>query len=109
MAKRGLGNVSMTASFAGPVFNILIGLGFGFLFYFNLSRTSVKPVEISPVTALALVCIAFNGICMIFAGVFNDFHVPRRYGWVPIAVYALYIAGSTVLIATGATLPVLHN
>ena len=109
MAKRGLGNVSMTASFAGPVFNILIGLGFGFLFYFNLSGTSVKPVEISPVTALALVCIAFNGICMIFAGVFNDFHVPRRYGWVPIAVYALYIAGSTVLIATGATLPVLHN
>jgi Ca2+/Na+ antiporter len=29
MARKGLANMAMTACFAGPVFNILIGLGLG--------------------------------------------------------------------------------
>merc|ERR1711865_793757 len=30
MARKGLANMAMTACFAGPVFNILVGLGLGF-------------------------------------------------------------------------------
>jgi Ca2+/Na+ antiporter len=30
MARKGLANVAITACFAGPVFNILVGLGCGF-------------------------------------------------------------------------------
>merc|ERR1719445_1478759 len=30
MAREGLGNMAITACFAGPIFNILIGLGTGF-------------------------------------------------------------------------------
>merc|ERR1719436_1048897 len=61
MAKRGLGNVSMTASFAGPVFNILVGLGFGFLFYFDKKgKGSSTPVSLEKVTAVAFLGVILN-------------------------------------------------
>ena len=45
MAKRGLSNMAMTACFAGPVFNILVALGVGFMQYLSangLSSTTVR-------------------------------------------------------------------
>mmetsp|Transcript_58253 Transcript_58253/g.185585 ORF Transcript_58253/g.185585 Transcript_58253/m.185585 type:complete len:218 (-) Transcript_58253:457-1110(-) len=38
MAKAGMGNMAMTACFAGPVFNMLVGLGFGFWSLLGSSR-----------------------------------------------------------------------
>jgi len=107
MAKRGLGNVSMTASFAGPVFNILVGLGFGFIFYFNLNGVYEKEVGIPTATALAFCCIVLNALGMLAAGVLNNFHIPRRYGYVPIAVYGVYLVAASILVATKTELPYL--
>ena len=45
MARRGLSNMAMTACFAGPIFNILVALGVGFMQYLSatgLSSTTVR-------------------------------------------------------------------
>jgi len=109
MAKRGLGNVSMTASFAGPVFNILIGLGFGFLFYFAAHDVTEARVKLTSVTFLALACIVLNALVMLGSGVCNGGRIPRGAGYVAIATYACYVATAVVLTATEYQLPFLKN
>jgi len=105
MAKRGLGNVSMTASFAGPVFNILVGLGFGFLFYFQLNGVTEKQVEISSVTALAFACVIFNALGMLIASLANGLHIPRSFGYFSIGIYGLYVLAAIAILAIGIQLP----
>ena len=99
MAKRGLGNVSMTASFAGPVFNILVGLGFGFLFYFDKKgKGSSTPVSLEKVTAVAFLGVILNGIILLLSGVVNRFHIPRSIGYVSIGLYAIVITINCVIV-----------
>jgi sodium/potassium/calcium exchanger 6 len=104
MAKRGLSNVSMTASFAGPVFNILVGLGFGFLYYFQYEGSTFMEVELNIVIALAFICIILNCLMLLISSLFNGFHIPKRAGYISISIYCVYIIIGIVCVATNTTL-----
>jgi Sodium/calcium exchanger protein len=40
MARKGLANMAMTACFAGPLFNLLVGLGLGWAAYLGTSHVA---------------------------------------------------------------------
>lgn len=97
MARRGLSNMAITACFAGPLLNVLVGMGAGFAAYFNrmgVWRASVRlPTAVVPGAALALL----NCGCLLAAGRLHGNHVPSWYGWVCIALYGFYMAATVVM------------
>ena len=46
MAKRGLSNMAMTACFAGPIINLLLSLGLGFMQNLGLNDVAASPVAL---------------------------------------------------------------
>lgn len=99
MARKGLGNMAMTACFAGPVFNILIGLGLGFGSLAAITGNAETPVHISPSIVSGLLFIALNGILILTVGLV--FGVPGRidasYGFSALALYVAYLVTSITL------------
>merc|ERR1711907_445752 len=89
-AKKGYANMGMTACFAGPIFNLIIGLGIGFLQpVMGISRP--YPVSLSGVNLLSF---SFKGaVLLLSAGVsiYYKGRLPRRYAYVLLAVYALFM------------------
>jgi len=98
MARKGLANMAMTACFAGPVFNILIGLALGFSTLSAQSGITEHEVELKPSVAAGFVFIMVNtlmiavlGIC-IFSG-----HIPKGYGYLAVGLYLTYLVTSLSL------------
>lgn len=62
MARKGLSNMAMTACFAGPIINLLVSLGLGFMQNLAVNSASVSPVQLEvsfsfsskPLNALSL-------------------------------------------------------
>ena len=48
MARKGLANMAITACFAGPIFNILVGLGAGFGVLRSVTKTDINYVTLTP-------------------------------------------------------------
>ena len=100
VARKGLSTMAITASFAGPVFNILVGLGIGMTILNQSSRDPGSPVPVSLNNPLR-VGFAFsvlNGILVIIAGVVvGKGVVPKRYGFVAMLLYAVYVVCSLTL------------
>jgi sodium/potassium/calcium exchanger 6 len=92
VAKKGLSAMAITASFAGPVFNILIGLGIGLSI---LSQTG-KPGEPIPVSLNNPLRVGFlfavlNGVLVIVSGAcIGKGTIPKKYGYAAIALYGVY-------------------
>ena len=104
MAKRGLGNMAMTACFAGPVFNMMVGLGVGFtLRLSDLSAGRVPgvdpktfegyvPVSLPPSIAVGLTFMAFNCVAAVFIGnVVCGGTLPKNYGVASLCLYGIYL------------------
>ncbi|GAX27176.1 solute carrier family 24 (sodium/potassium/calcium exchanger), member 6 [Fistulifera solaris] len=93
MARKGLGNMAMTACFAGPVFNILIGLGLGFGSLAAITGNPETAVHLSPSIVSGLLFIALNGILILTVGL--AFGVQGRidtsYGFSALALYVAYL------------------
>merc|ERR1719198_2097523 len=73
MARKGLANMAMTACFAGPVFNMLVGLGLGFslLLHGDNADAHPQPVHLSNALAVGLVFLAVNSVAIGAFGVLN--------------------------------------
>ena len=99
MARKGLGNMAMTACFAGPVFNILIGLGLGFGSLSAITGNAETAVHLSPSIVSGLLFIALNGVLILSVGL--AFGVPGRidasYGFSALALYVAYLVTSITL------------
>jgi sodium/potassium/calcium exchanger 6 len=99
MAKKGLANMAITACFAGPIFNILIGLSLGFL---SLQKaTGQEVIQISSFPANVEVGCGFliaNCFSILLMGlVINKGVVPKTYGYLGLCLYAAYLATAIIL------------
>ena len=103
MAKRGLGNMAITACYAGPVFNILVGLGLGFLSWlrdtpFTKGVPKTVPVELDPTIAAGAVFIVANSVGIIAVGLMNGNSLPAWYGKFMLVFYGAFLVISVALV-----------
>lgn len=110
--------MAITASFAGPLFNILVGLGIGFTILSkqqlgssdddelgNISnndnvgyhRSSHEaefasiPVSLNNPLRVGFLFAILNGLLVIFMGIFvGKGTIPKYYGYIALAIYAAY-------------------
>lgn len=96
MARKDLSRMAITGSFAGPVFNLLIGLGISYAPYVDRK----KPIHVYLDNALRssfLFCV-LNGILMIVAGIwFGNGTIPKNYIYVAAVVYIVYAVVSLTI------------
>ncbi len=98
MARKGLANMAITACFAGPIFNILIGLGAGFGVLRSTTNTEVNYVNLTPAIRSGFVFCFFNcGMLLISGLAINKGIVPAGYGYTTLVLYTLYVATSILL------------
>jgi len=98
MARKGLANMAITACFAGPLFNILIGLGTGFGLLRNIKKSEILYVSLTPDISTGFVFCFANCIFILFSGLaVNNGVIPAGYGYMAIGLYAVYIVTSLVL------------
>ena len=98
MARKGLANMAMTACFAGPVFNILIGLSFGFSALSANTGVLEHTVTLNPSIMTGFVAILVHTTSLIIIGTFLcKARIPKEYGYVAIGLYLTYLAISFLL------------
>ena len=95
MARKGLANMAMTACFAGPVFNILIGLGLGFSGLTAKTGNPVVEVSLTSPIVTGFVFIILNCICISVCGILlGKGRIDNYYGYVAIGLYVIYVVTS---------------
>ena len=98
MARKGLANMAMTACFAGPVFNILIGLGLGFSSLSAITGERELKVELSGSVVSGFVFVMLNCAAIIGVGVFvGQGHIPKQHGYLALTLYSVYVITSVIL------------
>lgn len=103
MAKKGLGNMAITACYAGPVFNILVGLGLGFLSWIKQShfkKGSIESVsvELEPTVAAGVFFIVLNSVGIIAIGLINGGQLPAWHGKLMLVFYGMFLVASVTLV-----------
>jgi sodium/potassium/calcium exchanger 6 len=97
MARTGFANMAMTACFAGPMCNMLTGLGLGFLALLRKSNAPTTPVHLSGVTLVDGLYLIANCAAFVAVGLAWHNRVPRHYALVLPCVYAVYLFMNLVL------------
>ena len=109
----------MTACFAGPVFNMLVGVGVGFAMLLSsddedaadgddqenkndkssaTSSSDSYKVTLPSGVLVGFIFIIVNCAAVTAFGVFNKNFVPKKYGFVSLTMYAIYLIVSFILI-----------
>lgn len=97
VAKKGLSAMAITASFAGPVFNILIGLGIGLSILLDANEDEPIPVALDNTLRVGFFFCILNGFFVIIAGTcIGRGTIPMRYGYFAMATYAVYAISSVL-------------
>lgn len=98
MARKGLANMAMTACFAGPVFNILLGLGLGFRSLESQTGNEESVVSLSAPIVSGFVFILLNCATILIVGLFiGKGRIEIWYGYVAVSLYAIYVITSITL------------
>lgn len=99
VARKGLSTMAITASFAGPVFNILIGLGIGLSLLYNMQESGeLIVVELNNPLRLGFLFSVINGLLVIVCGLcIGRGYLPKTYCYVAMGLYAAYVAASLTL------------
>ena len=98
MTHKGLANMAITACFAGPIFNILVGLGAGFGVLRSVTKTDINYVTLTPsITTGFVFCFINCGLLLVSGLAINKGVIPAGYGYAALILYAAYIATSLLL------------
>jgi len=98
MARKGLANMAMTACFAGPIFNIFLGLGLGFRSLQSQTGKEYSAVSLSPPIVSGFVFIILNCATILVVGTFiGKGRIETYYGYVAVTLYAIYVVTSVTL------------
>ena len=91
--RRGLAGMSLSACFAGPSFNLLIGLSCGFLAQKEalLSDEGLSIPMGMPTVKLGFIMLLFNALGFIMISVYNGGVIHKSQGYVFWATYLIYI------------------
>lgn len=85
-------SMAMTACFAGPLFNILLGLGFGFAMYFSETGTTSQAISFDAEVLIGCIFAMANCIGVIVIAVKHDQTLPAWSGWLMMSWYGVYMA-----------------
>ena len=98
MARRGLANMAMTACYAGPVFNILISLSFGFSALQAAEETTSSEVHMNASISNGFIFLFINCFVLLISGlILNTGYIPMSYGYVAGGLYSVYVVSSIIL------------
>jgi len=83
---------------AGPIFNILIGLGAGFSVLRSVTKTDINYVSLTPAITTGFVfCFINCGLLLVSGLAINKGVIPSGYGYAALGLYVTYIATSLIL------------
>lgn len=95
VAKKGLSTMAVTASFAGPVFNMLVGLCIGLSLLKSANPNKEIVVSLDNTLRVGFFYCCLNGILVIISGVcIGKGVLPKKYGIVAAVVYFTYVVAS---------------
>lgn len=99
VARKGLSTMAITASFAGPVFNILVGLGIGLALLYGMGKPGeLVVVELNNPLRLGFLFSVLSGVLTIFCGVcVGRGFLPKGYGYVAMVLYFAYAMASLTM------------
>ncbi|PSC70482.1 sodium calcium exchanger [Micractinium conductrix] len=89
---RGGNSMAMTACFAGPLFNMLVGLGIGFWSLLQESHLRRAAVTMDPVVLVGCLFIMLNCVCLIVVSLAHRHWLPAWCGWAMVGGYCAYLA-----------------
>ena len=95
MARRGLANMAMTACYAGPLFNLLVGLGLGFMRALG-QRSAPAATRLSPGATVSAGFAAAMCLLVLAMGVLGRGRLPARFGWALLGLYAMFLSASVL-------------
>ena len=91
MQSTGGASMAMTACFAGPLFNLLLGIGVGFILFFtDTGKTSVA-VEFDSIVFVGCIFAMVFCIGIIAISIINGQRLPGWSGWLLMSWYGLYM------------------
>lgn len=99
VARKGLSTMAITASFAGPVFNILVGLGIGLTLLYGMDKSG-EPivVELNNPLRLGFLFSVLSGLLTIVCGIcIGKGFLPKSYGYIALILYFAYALASVTL------------
>ncbi len=92
LSKKGLSTMATTACFAGPIFNLCVGLGFGFWALMKSTGKSEILVELPRNIATGFIFTISNCALIIFVGlVIGKGLIGWGYGYVACGLYMVYV------------------
>ena len=92
MARKGLANMAITACFAGPVFNILVGLGLGFSSLAAQTGQAEREVALQSSVLTGFAFIIANCLLILSSGlIFGKGRIIKEYGYASLALYTAYV------------------
>lgn len=98
LSRRGLASMAMTACFAEPIFNILVGLGLGFSRLAAETGQTRIDVTLSPSVEAGFVFVAVNAVALLVTcQCFGNGRIPKQFGYAALAIYATYLITAITL------------
>lgn len=88
---RGGNSMAMTACFAGPLFNMLVGLGLGFWALLSDSHMRKAAVKLDPVVLVGCIFIMLNCSAVVAVALLHRQWLPAWSGWAMVGCYATYL------------------
>ena len=98
MAKKGLANMALTACFAGPVFNMLVGLGVGFATRLKEAEGGLIDVRLDAGLKVGFAMILLNTALVVATGVATRGSIPRQFGFLSLSLYVVYMVLSLAIL-----------